>query len=226
MPVGLIDGLLREQPEPPLLVGWIALLRLVTRPPSDLRPLIVLSGAIPFGLLAGGVWSIARRHAGVSASRLALLALAASPLSLSYAAQVLMETLLALTVLGVLYTAARAMANPRPTTAAALGSAIGLAMLAKLTFSMLLPLYAPGRFARDPRVRDRRVIATFVVPLLIAGSWYGGGTGPRPCGSRSSPLDTTRWRKVATRARRPGHGWKPLRWRWLVGRRSRRGCWR
>ncbi len=176
VPAGLYDGFLREQPKPPLLVCWIALSRILTGPQTDLRPLIVLSSAIPFGVLALAVWGVARRHAGATASRLSLLALAASPLSLSYGAQVMTETTLSLAVLAVLYATARALVAPRPSTAAAVGIAIGLAMLAKLTIAMLLPLpalYALARLRRDPRVWDRRVLAAFAIPvLLIAGPWY------------------------------------------------------
>jgi 4-amino-4-deoxy-L-arabinose transferase-like glycosyltransferase len=174
--VGLYDGFLGEQPKPPLLVCWIALSRLLIGPQTDLRPLIVLASALPFGLLAVSVWSVARLRYGTRAARLALLALGASPLALSYGAQVMVETLLGLTLLAVLATAARALADPRPASAAALGTALGLAMLTKLTIALVLPLpavYVLWRLRDEPRVRDRRVVAALLLPItLIAGPWY------------------------------------------------------
>jgi hypothetical protein len=174
--VGLIDGLLGERPKPPLLVGWVAAMRLAIGPRTDPRPLIVLASALPFGLLAAAVWGVARRAYGPTAARLALLALGASPLALSHGAQVMVETLLGLSVLAVLAAAARLVADPRPATAASTGAALGLACLGKLTVALLLPLpalYLAWRLRSEPRVRDLRVVAAFLLPLLlVAGPWY------------------------------------------------------
>jgi Dolichyl-phosphate-mannose-protein mannosyltransferase len=174
----VIGGTLRERPKPPLLVAWIAAGRLILGRPGDLRPLIVFATAVPFGLLAAASAGVAGRLAGPRAALAAVAALGASPLALTYGAKVMVETFMALWVLLVLYAAVRFLERPSRTCAAALGLALGLALMTKLTVALLLP--AP--FLALVVLHTRRhglgrraaslVLAALVPVAVVAGPWY------------------------------------------------------
>ena len=74
----LLARLIKEQPKPPLLVGWIALGALLTGR-SHIDMLMVYSSVVPFLLLALGTVGLARRFHGPAAGLLALAFLLASP---------------------------------------------------------------------------------------------------------------------------------------------------
>jgi hypothetical protein len=168
---------LKERPKPPLLVVWVAGMSLLTGRQTVL-PLIVASSVVPFALLVAGVAVIAGRLAGRHAVLAAVLALAASPLALSYGAKVMVETFLSLWVLATFAAAASLLARPSARAALALGTALGLAMLTKLTVALLLPVPALlflVRYARRyPLDRSSaRLAGCVLLPVaLVAGPWY------------------------------------------------------
>ena len=175
----LLARLIKEQPKPPLLVGWIALgALLIGRLHID--TLMVYSSVVPFLLLALGAIGLARRHHGSVAGLLALAFLLASPRALSFGGKVMVETLLAFWVLLALGLASGLADRPRRRTGIALGLATGLALLTKLTTVLLLAgasvpfLWWMLRPGLDRSLRQRVLGWSTVACLAVAGPWYAG----------------------------------------------------
>ena len=173
----LLARLIKQQPKPPLLVGWIALGALLTGR-SHVNMLMVYSSVVPFLLLALGTVGLARRFHGPTAGLLALALLVASPRALSFGGKVMVETLLAFWVLLALGLASELAVWPRRTTGIALGLATGLALLTKLTAVLLLAgasvsflgwMFRPGP---DRSLRQRALGWAIVTCLAVAGPWY------------------------------------------------------
>ena len=173
----LLARLIKEQPKPPLLVGWIALGALLTGR-SHIDMLMVYSSVVPFLLLALGTVGLARRFHGPAAGLLALAFLLASPRALSFGGKVMVETFLAFWVLLALGLASELAVWPRWTTGIALGLATGLALLTKLTAVLLLAgasvsflwwMFRPGP---DRSLRKRALGWAIVTCLAVAGPWY------------------------------------------------------
>ncbi|MGA9922647.1 MAG: glycosyltransferase family 39 protein [Isosphaeraceae bacterium] len=173
----LLARLIKEQPKPPLLVGWIALGALLTGR-SHIDMLMVYSSVVPFLLLALGTVGLARRFHGPAAGLLALAFLLASPRALSFGGKVMVETFLAFWVLLALGLASELAVWPRRTTGIALGLATGLALLTKLTAVLLLAgtsvsflwwMFRPGP---DRSLRKRTLGWAIVTCLAVAGPWY------------------------------------------------------
>ena len=173
----LLARLIKEQPKPPLLVGWIALGALLTGR-SHIDMLMVYSSIMPFLLLALGTVGLARRFHGPAAGLLALAFLLASPRTLSFGGKVMVETFLAFWVLLALGLASELAVWPHRTTGIALGLATGLALLTKLTAVLLLAgasvsflwwMFRPGP---DRSLRKRALGWAIVTCLAVAGPWY------------------------------------------------------
>src|SRR5271166_6406321 len=173
----LLARLIKEQPKPPLLVGWIALGALLTGR-SHIDLLMVYSSVVPFLLLALGTVGLARRLHGPAAGLLALAFLLASPRALSFGGKVMVETFLACWVLLALGLASELAVWPRRTTGIALGLATGLALLTKLTAVLLLAgasvsflwwMFRPGPYRS---LRKRALGWAIVMCLAVAGPWY------------------------------------------------------
>ena len=173
----LLARLIKEQPKPPLLVGWIAVGALLTDR-SHIDMLMVYSSVVPFLLLALGTVGLARRLHGPAAGLLALAFLLASPRALSFGGKVMVETFLAFWVLLALGLASELAVWPRWTTGIALGLATGLALLTKLTAVLLLAgasvsflwwMFRPGP---DRSLRKRALGWAIVMCLAVAGPWY------------------------------------------------------
>ncbi|MGZ3469713.1 MAG: glycosyltransferase family 39 protein, partial [Isosphaeraceae bacterium] len=173
----LLARLIKEQPKPPLLVGWIALGALLTGR-SHIDMLMVYSSVVPFLLLALGTVGLARRFHGPAAGLLALAFLLASPRALSFGGKVMVETFLAFWVLLALGLASELAVWLRRTTGIALGLATGLALLTKLTAVLLLAgasvsflwwMFRPGP---DRSLRKRALGWAIVTCLAVAGPWY------------------------------------------------------
>jgi len=180
----LLARLIKEQPKPPLLVGWIALGALLTGR-SHIDMLMVYSSAAPFLLLALGTVGLARRYHGPAAGLLALAFLLASPRGLSFGAKVMVESFLAFWILLALGLACGLADRPRRQTGIALGLATGLALLTKLTAVLLLAgaclpfLWWMFRAGPD-RSQGRRALGwAMVACLAVAGPWYA-------CNARSA----------------------------------------
>ncbi len=93
-----IDRLLSEQPKPPWFVAWIELgVHAIGRSSVDL--LILFSTVVPYSFLMLAVVVTGRWLRGAWGGLLALVCLAASPLSLAFGDKVMVETFLALWVL-------------------------------------------------------------------------------------------------------------------------------
>ena len=173
----LLDRLIHEQPKPPLLVGWIALVAVLTGR-SHIDMLMVYSSVVPFSLLALGTVVLARRYHGPLAGLLALAFLLASPRALSFGGKVMVETFLAFWVLLALGLASGLAARPRRQTAIALGLATGLALLTKLTAVLLLAgasvpfLWWMLRPGPDRSLRKRALGWAIITCLAVAGPWY------------------------------------------------------
>ena len=133
-----IDRLLLEQPKPPWLVGWIEFgVHLFGRKSID--GLILFSTVLPYAFLMAAVVFLGRRLRGAWGGFVALLCLAASPLSLEFGGKVMVETSLALWVLCIYGLTAFYLAAPTRGKAAALGLFVGLALLTKLTIASSCP---------------------------------------------------------------------------------------
>jgi hypothetical protein len=177
----VVGRTLRERPKPPLLVAWIEVGRLLLGP-GDLRPLILFASVLPFAALCAAAVALARRRDGPAAGLAALVALTASPLCLSFGTKVMVETFMGLWVLLSLASAARLIERPTRGRGVALGTALGLAMMTKLTVALLLTgplilflvLYA--RVHGLNRGAGRVALSVAVPVLLIAGPWYARNT--------------------------------------------------
>ncbi len=176
-PIKAFGDLLRERPKPPLLVAWIASSTTIIGRHS-IEPLIIGGSVGPYALLLLGVVLISRRHFGRHAPLAAILATIASPLGLSFGAKVMVETFLGLTILLTLHFAALVLERPSTRRSFALGVAIGLAMLTKLTVALLLPgpaLIFAILFARrfgSGRALGKVIAVSFAGIFLVAGPWY------------------------------------------------------
>ncbi len=172
-----IKGLLLEQPKPPWLVAWIEFgAHLIGRKNIDL--LILFSSVVPYAFLMAAVIYSGRRLHGSWGGLAALSCLAASPLSLAFGGKVMVETSLALWVLFIYGLTALYLASPTRAKAVALGFAVGLALLTKLTIVLFLPgpmLYAGVAAMRGGGNRLlflKRLMLSVVVCLAVAGPWY------------------------------------------------------
>src|SRR5262249_49828882 len=128
--------------------------------------------------LIAGVVVIARRFFGIGAVLPAVFCLAASPISVSYGAKVMVETFLSLWILLVYAAAALVLERPSRPRAVLLGTALGLAVMTKLTVALLLPaaavLFVTLYWRRHPIDRDAlKTLVVIMLPIgLIAGPWY------------------------------------------------------
>ncbi len=172
-----IRGLLLEQPKPPWLVAWIEFsAHLTGRKNIDL--LILFSSVVPYAFLMTAVIYFGRRLHGPWGGLVALFCLAASPLSLAFGGKVMVETSLALWVLCIYGLTAFYLAIPNRAKAVALGLAVGLALLSKLTIVLFLPgpmLYAGAAVVRSGGDRVlflKRLMLSVAVCMAVAGPWY------------------------------------------------------
>jgi 4-amino-4-deoxy-L-arabinose transferase-like glycosyltransferase len=172
-----IDRLLLEQPKPPWLVGWIEFgVHLFGRKSID--RLILFSTVLPYAFLMAAVVFLGRRLRGAWGGFVALLCLAASPLSLEFGGKVMVETSLALWVLCIYGLTAFYLAAPTRGKAAALGLFVGLALLTKLTIALFLPgplIYGCARAVRGTAggaLFLKRLALSIAVCLAVAGPWY------------------------------------------------------
>jgi hypothetical protein len=171
------ERLLREQPKPPLLVGWIMLAVLaIGRSSIDL---IMLHGSVlPFGLLIATVVILARRYHGAWGGLLALLLLLISPRMLAFGEKVMVETFLGLFVLLSLALGSAMFERPSRALGIALGSVVGLAFLTKLTAALLLGggfglwLFWALRPGLERTRRLRALLWAIAACLVVAGPWY------------------------------------------------------
>jgi 4-amino-4-deoxy-L-arabinose transferase-like glycosyltransferase len=163
--------------KPPLLHAWIAQLWLLSGYRSPM-PVILGATVIPFGLLAVGVVIVAWRLFSPRVALLALLVLAASPAMLTLGALVMVETLLALWVLLSCYFLALLIERPGATIALGLGTAVGLAMLTKLTVPLVLSggiIYALYAYCRRHPIDASfaRLLGCVALPMAVLdGPWY------------------------------------------------------
>ena len=127
------------RPKPPLLHAWIAQCWLLFGDRS-IMPVLVFSTVVPFGLLALGVVAVAWRLFGSRAALLSLVCLGASPLMLSIGSIVRVETFMSLWILLIFYSMAVLIDRPSSASALLLGTALAMALLTKLTITLLLPL--------------------------------------------------------------------------------------
>ncbi len=175
-PFHAFTSLLRVQPKPPLLVGWIAAGGLIP-PLRDPSSLYLFASLIPFAILLGVAAAVASSKAGLRGGFFTLLVLAASPMALSFGAKVMVETFMGLWVLLALRGMARLLESPSQGRAVALGVPLGLACLTKMTAALLLP--APSALALVLMVRRHGLSkATTAVGWVmavgssIAAPWY------------------------------------------------------
>jgi 4-amino-4-deoxy-L-arabinose transferase-like glycosyltransferase len=177
-----IDRLLLEQPKPPWFVAWIELgVHAIGR--RSIGVLIQFSTVVPYCLLMFAVVLVGRRMGGAWGGFFSLACLAASPLSLAFGGKVMVETFLAVWVLLVYCLTALYVTAPSRKVAAALGLAVGLALLTKLTTFLFLP--GPFVYACVRSIRDRAGAAIFLkrlalsvaVCLAVAGPWYARNGG-------------------------------------------------
>jgi 4-amino-4-deoxy-L-arabinose transferase-like glycosyltransferase len=178
-----LDRLLMEQPKPPWFVAWIELgVHAIGRRNIDL--LILFATVLPYALLIAVVTLVGRWLRGPWGGFLSLVCLAASPLSLAFGAKVMVETFLALWVLLVYSLTARYLTAPSKKIAAALGVAVALALLTKLTTVLFLPgplIYGFARMTRNGVSRAfvfKRLTLCALVCLALAGPWYWKNAGP------------------------------------------------
>ncbi len=178
-----IDRLLSEQPKPPWFVAWIELgVHAIGRSSVDL--LILFSTVVPYSILMLAVVVTGRWLRGAWGGLLALVCLAASPLSLAFGDKVMVETFLALWVLLVYSLTAHFVNAPSRRIAAALGLTVGLALLTKLTTAIFLPaplIYGCAHIVRNralaPLVLKRLGLAVAIC-VAVAGPWYAKNAGP------------------------------------------------
>jgi hypothetical protein len=178
-----VDRLLMEQPKPPWYVAWIELgVHSLGRRNVDL--LILFSTVVPYALLMTAVALIGRRLRGPWGGFLSLVCLVASPLSLAFGGKVMVETFLALWILLVYSLTAIYLTDPSRKTAVALGAAVALALLTKLTTVLFLPgplIYAIVRMTRSRVSRPivfKPLALCIVACLAVAGPWYFKNAGP------------------------------------------------
>ena len=178
-----IDRLLMEQPKPPWFVAWIELgVHAIGRRNIDL--LILFATVVPYALLMTAVTAFGRWLRGPWGGFLSLLCLAASPLSLAFGGKVMVETFLALWVLLVYGLAALYLTAPSRKIAAALGFAVALALLTKLTTVLFLPgplIYGFAHITRSGVSRAivfKRLTLCALVCLAVAGPWYWKNVRP------------------------------------------------
>jgi 4-amino-4-deoxy-L-arabinose transferase-like glycosyltransferase len=164
-------------PKPPFLAIWTSLGTLVVGP-KDAVMLALWSSISLYALLYVATFLIARALAGSMGGCLAVVALAASPLSLIFGAKVMVETALSLWILLDLAVAAWFLERPSARRGLVLGTALALTFLTKLTFILFLTFpttYFAIEYARHRPV-NRSMVAVFaaiVMPvIMLAWPWY------------------------------------------------------
>ncbi len=171
-----LTSLLRVQPKPPLLVGWIAAGGLIPalRTPSSLY---LFASLIPFVILLLVVAAVASSRSGRRGGFFALLILAASPMALSFGAKVMVETFMGVWVLLAIWSMARLLDAPGRGRALALGVPLALACLTKMTAALLMPV--PSALALVLMVRRHGLSKAtaamgwvVAVASSIAAPWY------------------------------------------------------
>jgi 4-amino-4-deoxy-L-arabinose transferase-like glycosyltransferase len=173
----LVGATLKDRPRPPLLIAWVEVGVLLFGK-RHMLPLVVYSSVVPFGLLLLAVAAISRRLFGASASLLAILLLASSPMTLALGAKVMVETFMALWILAIFLAAAQHLERPTRLRALMLGTTLACALLTKLTVALLLPMpaavYVYLYLRRYPLDRSAlRNLLWIVLPILaLAGPWY------------------------------------------------------
>ncbi len=167
-----------EQPKPPWFVAWIELgVHAIGRRNVDL--LILFSTVVPYALLMLAVTWSADGCEGPGAGFVALVCLAASPLSLAFGGKVMVETFLALWVLLVYSLTALYLTAPSRKCAAALGLAVG---------------------AGAAHQADDRALPSRAIHLRLVREVRGGAQPDDRCsrGSRFASRFAWRWRDPGT----------------------------
>jgi 4-amino-4-deoxy-L-arabinose transferase-like glycosyltransferase len=149
-------------------------------------------------LMLGGVFALARPAFGEDAAMLAVIATALDPNVVAHASLATVDEACAATVVGTLACAAAYARLPSPGRAAALGFALGLALVVKFSALFLLlglavvPLVFRAGWPPPRRVAGHLVGMTAVAWLVVA-SWYlflGIGAPLRETVWRSAPFQT------------------------------------
>ncbi len=181
-PLHALGTPLRVRPKPPLLVWWIAAASSIV--PSRSPAVLHLLGAIaPFTLLLWAVDRVARGLFGDRSSWPAILVALGSPMMLHFGSKVMVESLMALTVMLSFYFAAKVLGRPSRLGATCLGAAVALAMLTKLTVALFLPVpmiwFGSAWYRRHGLKREHLVLVAHagLALLLIAGPWYAKNLG-------------------------------------------------
>jgi len=175
------ECLLHEGPKPPWLVAWIQM-GSIAFGRSNLNSLIIYASVVPYAFLLAAVIRIGRWQSGAWGGLLALVCLVSSPDSLSFGAQMMVETYLSLWVLLTYALAARLLVRPTRTCGLALGVMVGLALLTKLTIALFLSaplvyvLWNTIRFHGDRRLLLKALCWSGLISLVIAGPWYALNT--------------------------------------------------
>jgi len=172
----LVYSLSFESPKPPLFTGWIALgARLVGY--SAYLPLLFWATAPVFLALLLAIFWLGRRLGGAAAGCLAVACYLSFASSLSVGGSVIVETLLNLTVLAGVIAASCWLRRPSASRAGALGLAIGIALLTKLTAAIFLApavsyaLVAGGRRFGWKRAGKSAAIAA-AAAVVVCWWWY------------------------------------------------------
>ncbi len=175
------ECLLHEGPKPPLLVAWIQIGAMAfSRHNVDF--LIVYASVVPYAFLLVATIAIGRWLNGELGGLLALVCLVSSPYSLAFGAKVMVETYLGLWVLLTYVLAARLLVRPTRRCGLALGTAVGVSLLTKLTTALFLPapLFYVLAYAIRPNPNRRPLLRILlwsaVMSLAIAGPWYALNT--------------------------------------------------
>jgi len=180
-PSRALGSLMRVRPKPPMLVGWISLGGLIPPLREPIR-LILFSSVVPFAFLLVAVFATTRDLSGVRSTWAAILAVGASPMALSFGSKVMVETFMATWVLLTYFFAAKLLDRPCGTRSMALGTAIGLVMMTKMTAPMFLAapaLWYIYRFVgrHGGKAASRRLPWILIPIVLISGPWYAANLG-------------------------------------------------
>ncbi len=177
---GALGLILKERPKPPWMIGWVELTSLALGP-GQFRAILVCATVVPYGMLVLAAWSLGHRFGGEKGAALTSFAVVASPMGLLFGTKVMVETFMALWLLGSSFALARLLTRPTHLRAAFLGLTWGLAALTK--FTVVLFLAGPAAYALahvwkhrkevGPRLRTMTLCLALVgSALVVAGPWY------------------------------------------------------
>ena len=172
-----ISNMMHIPAKPPLLHGWIAQLWLWFGYRSPV-PVIVGATAVPFGLLALAVVTVAWRLFGSRVALLAILSLAASPAMMALGPKILVETVPIVVDAADLLLSGHPdrTAGHHPCASSRRGAGPGSADEDDNSLALIggVPL-CPVRLSPPPpdRRHPRRWIACVLLPIVVlAGPWY------------------------------------------------------